>query len=252
MRSLRATKLSALLCAAVLLGGAGSPPPQALVDAPDRLAADRALDAGRKPAAFLDFLGIKPGMKVAELFVGGGYTTELLARAVGPDGKVYAQNSRWVLEKFAEKPWSERLKRKVMKHVVRVDRELDDPLPPKATNLDLVVSNAIYHDTVWMKTDREKMNQAILKALRPSGLYVVCDSSAKAGAGLTAVETLHRIDEQTVRSEVTHAGFQVAGESDILRNPADTRDWNASPMAAGTRRGTGDRFCVKFQKPGKP
>ena len=222
---------------------------EALAAAPDRSEADRALDPGRKPAAFVEFLQVGPGMKVAELSAGGGYTTELLARAVGPDGVVYGQNTKWALERFAEKPWSARLQKPVMKNVVRVDRELDDPLPPEATGLDLVVSNAIYHDTVWLGVDRQKMNAAVFRALRPGGAYAVCDSSAKTGTGAADAQTLHRIDEQLVRDEVTAAGFALAGQSDILRNPEDTRDWSASPGAAGEKRGTSDRFCLRFVKP---
>src|SRR5262249_56163562 len=97
-----------------------------VVSAPDRTADDRALDAGRKPAELLAFAGIRPGMRVAELGTAGGYTTELLARAVGPTGTVYAQNNRLILDRFAEKPWSARLTRPVMANVVRVDREFDD------------------------------------------------------------------------------------------------------------------------------
>ena len=98
----------------------------------DRTEADRKLDAGRKPVNYLRFLRLESGMKVAELFAGGGYTTELLARAVGPTGVVYGQNSQWVLEKFADKPWSERLARPMNRNVVRVDRELGDPFPPRS------------------------------------------------------------------------------------------------------------------------
>lgn len=78
---------------------------QAVVAAKDRTDADRALDAGRHPGELLSFFGIKPGMKVAELFAAGGYTAELLARAVGKSGKVYAQNTKGLLEKFGEGPW---------------------------------------------------------------------------------------------------------------------------------------------------
>jgi predicted methyltransferase len=120
------------------------------VSAPDRTPDDRALDAGRKPAELLAFAGIRPGMRVAELGAGGGYTTELLARAVGPTGTVYAQNNRLILDRFAEKPWSARLTRPVMANVVRVDREFDDPLPPAASNLDAVVIILFYHDLFWM------------------------------------------------------------------------------------------------------
>jgi predicted methyltransferase len=112
-----------------------------------------------------------------------------------------------------------------------------------------VVSNAIYHDTVWLGADRAKMNAAIFRSLEPGGVYVVIDSSAKPGTGVSDVQTLHRIDEQTVKDEVLAAGFQLAGTSDVWRNAQDARDWNASPVAAAERRGTSDRFALKFVKP---
>jgi predicted methyltransferase len=228
---------------------AATPSPEEMVKAADRTDADRKLDAGRKPAELLRFLAVRPGMRVAELFAGGGYTTELLARAVGPKGVVYGQNTKQVLERFAGKPWGERLARPVNANVVRVVREMDDPLPPEARPLDLVVSNIVYHDSVWLNVDRAKMNGAVLAALRSGGRYVVCDSSAKKGTGVEAAKTLHRIDEALVRKEVAVAGFKLVEEGDFLRNPADPRDWNSSPGAAGEKRGTSDRFCLAFAKP---
>jgi predicted methyltransferase len=186
---------------------------------------------------------------VAELGAGGGYTSELLARSVGPTGVVYGQNSPLILERFAEKPWSERLAKPVMRNVVRVDREFADPLPPQAHDLDAVLLILFYHDTVWMGVDRSQMNRAVYKALRPGGLYVVVDHSGAAGSGTTQTQTLHRIEESVVRDEVLAAGFQLAWEADFLRNPADPRDWNASPRVAAERRGTSDRFVLGFVKP---
>jgi predicted methyltransferase len=187
-------------------------------------------------------------MRVADLGAGGGYTTELLARAVGANGVVYAQNSQAVLG-FVGDAWKARLARPVNAHVIRVDREPDSPLPPDARDLDLVVTNAVYHDLVWMKADRAAMNRAVLAALRPGGAYVVIDSSARPGTGAADAQTLHRIDEQLVKDEVTAAGFRLEKEGDFLRHPDDTRDWNVSPRAAGERRGTGDRFALRFVKP---
>ena len=221
----------------------------AIVSAPDRMPEDRALDAGRKPAELLAFAGIRPGMRVAELGAGGGYTTELLARAVGPTGTVYAQNNRLILDRFAEKPWSARLTRPVMANVVRVDREFDDPLPPAASNLDAVVIILFYHDLFWMGADRGRMNREVFDHLRRGGLYVVVDHSARPGSGSSEVQTLHRIDEPVVRDEVERAGFKLVRTADFLRNPADTRDWNDSPRSAGERRGTSDRFVLAFAKP---
>ncbi len=133
--------------------------------------------------------------------------------------------------------------------VVRSDRDFDDPLPPEARELDLVLINAFYHDTVWLGADRDKMNRAVFAALAPGGRYVVIDSSARAGSGAADAKTLHRIDEQLVRDEVLRAGFKLAREGTFLRNPADARDWSASPRSAGERRGTSDRFVLELVKP---
>ena len=222
---------------------------RAIVDAPDRDAADKKLDAGRKPGELLAFAGIKPGMKVADLAAGGGYTTELLARAVGPTGVVYGQNTPMIVEKFAAKPWAARLAKPADKNVVKVTRELDDPLPPEAKDLDAVVMVLFYHDTFWMKVDQAKMNAAIFRALKPGGVFVILDSSGRAGTGTTEVQTLHRIDEAVVRKDVTLAGFKLAADADVWRNADDKRDWNSSPTAAGEKRGTSDRFALKFVKP---
>jgi len=222
---------------------------RAIVDAPDRSERDRSLDAGRRPAQLLEFFHVGPGMQVAELAAGGGYTTELLARAVGPTGKVYGQNPKWILERFAEKPWSERLTKPVMKNVVRVDRELDDPFPSEARDLDAVFCILFYHDFVWLNVDRDKLNRAVFKALKPGGVYAIVDHSGRDGTGTTEAQTLHRIEEKTVRSEIEKAGFRLRSEGTFLRNASDGRDWNASPMASAEKRGTSDRFVLAFERP---
>ena len=221
----------------------------ALASAPDRTPEDKALDAGRKPAEMLYFFDLSPGQKVAELGAGGGWTSELLARAVGPTGKVWVQNHPSWVEKFLKKPLADRFARPVMANAVRVDQPFETPLPAGATDLDAVITHGIYHDTVWMNVDRLKMNQAVLAALKPGGFYYVVDTSAAAGRGVADAKTLHRLDEQVVRDEVVKAGFRFVGESHFGRNPADLRNWNASPGEAGERRGTGDRFALRFAKP---
>lgn len=224
----------------------------AAVDAADRSPDDRALDAGRKPKELLTFCKIAAGAKVAELGAGGGYTAELLVRAVGPTGKVYGQNNKFFLERFAEKPWAERLKKPVNSAIVRLDREFDEPLPPElAGTLDAVLLVLLYHDTVWLKTDRAKMNANIFASLKPGGSFCVVDHSAKPGTGVSVTEKLHRIEEQVVISEISKAGFVLAEQSDMLRHAEDTRDWNASPRQAAEKRGTSDRFVLRFQKPAR-
>lgn len=215
----------------------------------DRDAADKALDAGRKPKALIDFIGVKPGWKVADIAAGGGYTTELLARAVGAKGVVYAQNNPWAWDRFAKQPFETRMTKPVMKNVVQVVRELEDPLPGEATNLDAVVDVLFYHDTFWLGTDREKMNAAIFRALKPGGVYVVIDHSGRLGTGTNEVKTLHRIEESVVRKDIEKAGFKLDAESKEWRNASDARDWNASPGGAAEKRGQSDRFALRFVKP---
>lgn len=223
--------------------------PAEAVAAADRTAEDKALDAGRKPAELLSFLEVAQGMKVAEIFAGGGYTVELLARVVGPTGMVYAHNTPKILEMFARKPWSERQARIGAPWIVSVERELESPLPDDAKDLDLVVMNLVYHDAVAMGIDRTGMNTAIWKALKPGGQFVVVDHSAKEGSGATDAPTLHRIDAKFAQAEIEQTGFKLERTSDLYKNADDKRDWNASPMDAKEKRGTSDRFVLVFKKP---
>jgi len=221
----------------------------AVVTAADRSPEDRALDAGRKPVELLAFLGVRPGWRIADLGAGGGYTTELLQRAVGSKGVVYGQNSKKLLEMFLEKPWSTRLAKPVMKGVVRLDRDFDDPFPDGLRPLDAVTMVLFYHDTVWLEVNRAAMNKAVFAALRPGGVFVIVDHSARPGDGIDVASTFHRIEENVVKSAVQAAEFMLDGQADFLRNRDDTRDWNDSPRAAGERRGTSDRFALRFRKP---
>jgi predicted methyltransferase len=217
----------------------------------DRSDKDRVLDTGRKPAEVLAFFKVAPGQRVAELFAATGYTTEILARIVGSSGKVYAQNTTDVLDRFARQPLTERLTKPALQNTVMVERAAETPFPDEAKNLDAVICVLNYHDFVWQKVDRAKLNAAVFAALRPGGVYGIVDHSAVKGKGLADVETLHRIDEDAVKAEITAAGFKLDGESDVLRNPADARDWNSSPKAAteAKKRGTSDRFVLRFVKP---
>ena len=218
---------------------------RAAIDTDARPAEDRARDAGRKPAEVLHFLGIGPGMTVAEMMAGAGYYVEVLARVVGPEGTVYAQNNKFVLERFAEKPLSERLENPDLGHVVRLDRELDDPGLPVG-QLDAVLMILFYHDTFWMGADRSKMNRAIFDSLKPGGTYAIIDHHAESGSGDRDVKTIHRIDIELVKKDILAAGFELAAESDLLRNPDDDHTINVFKPEI---RGQTDRFVLHFRKP---
>jgi predicted methyltransferase len=232
--------------AALVLGGCATPAPDypAIVGAPDRTEADRATDGRRKPAELLAFYGVRPGMRVLDMGAGAGYNTELLARAVGPTGVVYAQNNQYILENFVKGRLDERMKAPSMKNVVQVKSEFDNAVPPDIRNLDLVTFNFTYHDTTYMGTDRAAMNRSVFNALKPGGLYIVADHSAQPGAGATVGKSLHRIDEALVRREVEAAGFRYVAEGGFLRNPADPRD-----ASVFMPKQPNDEFVLKFVKP---
>src|SRR5271154_1457898 len=119
------------------------------INSPARPAADRESDASRQPAQVMAVFGVKPGMQVADLWAGGGSTTELLARIVGPTGKVYSQNTAFP-DKFKknEAVWKDRLKEPGMGNVVEVTKPFDAPdlLPVAPGTLDAVFINLNYHD----------------------------------------------------------------------------------------------------------
>jgi predicted methyltransferase len=222
---------------------------EAIVNAADRDDRDRKRDAQRKPVQLLVFTGVAPGMHAADIGAGTGYTSELVARAVGPTGSLIAQDSPNWDGDWIPRVWNPRLKSPAMANAKHVMRAWSDPIPPDARDLDLVTSIAVYHDVLAEKDDPAKMNAAVFAALKHGGTYVVIDNSAKPGTGSDACKPLHRIDEQLVRDQVQQAGFRFVEASDFMRNPDDTRDWNADPDAKDPRVHTQDLFALKFVKP---
>lgn len=218
----------------------------AAVAHPDRPAEDVARDADRRPAEMMAWMGIRPGLVVADLMGGRGYYTELLARAVGPGGTVYAQNNAYVVERFAGEALLTRLSRPGLENVVRLDRELTDLGLPLG-GVDVAFMGLFYHDTFWMEVDRPAMNAAILAALRPGGLFVVTDHHAAEGSGDRDVKSLHRVERSLVVQEIQAAGFVLDAETDLLRHPEDDRSQNVFDEAL---RGKTDRFALRFRKPG--
>jgi predicted methyltransferase len=215
----------------------------AIIAAPDRSEGDRDIDKRRDPAKLLAFTGARPGMAVLDMGAGGGYSTELMARAVAPNGKVYAQNMPNLFPK-AKANFDARMQTPAMKSVTPLFRPFDDPTPPEVRNLDLITFFFFYHDVTYMEVDRAAMNKKLFSVLKPGGVLVIADHSAAAGAGTGVGKSLHRIEEAALRREVEAAGFKLVGEADFLRRPGDTRDF---PSTRPT--GPVDEFVLKFQRP---
>ncbi|MBI5279217.1 MAG: class I SAM-dependent methyltransferase [Burkholderiales bacterium] len=236
----------------------------ALLAAPDRAPGDRFNDIRRKPAEMLAFIGVRPGMVALDVSAARGYTSELVARAVGPTGKVYAQTPPRrenptpppQPEGQAAPPppgaapamptLAERTRNPALHHIVHVTRPFEDPAAPEVANgaLDLVTLMFNYHDFGHMGVDRARVNAAIFKALKPGGIYVVADHSGRPGTGISEAGTLHRIEEAFLRREVEAAGFRLLEGGNFMRNPSDPRDRN-TPVPAMPK----DEFVLKFVKP---
>ncbi len=233
----------ALLCAVLQTPAQPSPDYAALLAAADRSAADRQADKRRDPLPFLAFAGVHPGMKVLDMGAGGGYSTELLARAVAPGGVVYSQNPPDLPDR-PKTAFEARLKTPAMKDVTVEMRPFDDPVPPDVHDLDLVTFLFFYHDTTYMRVDRAVMNRKLFAALKPGGYLVVADHSALPGQGTSVGKTLHRIEESTLRQEVEAAGFRFVAEGNFWRSPSDTHDFPSYRPTVPV-----DNFVLKFQKP---
>jgi predicted methyltransferase len=236
--------LGAWGAASAIAQDAKAPDYEAIVASPDRGDGDRQADQRRQPARMLAFAGVKPGMKVLDMEANAGYSTELLARAVGPDGVVYAQDSAAVIERFVKDKFDIRAQKPAMKNVVHVIRDFGDPIPPEASGLDLITFFFAYHDVTYMEVDRAAMNRKMFAALKPGGLLVIADHSARPGDGTTVAKTLHRIEESTLRQEIEAAGFKLVTEADFLRHPEDPRDAAVFRPQIPT-----DEFVLKYQKP---
>jgi predicted methyltransferase len=223
---------------------AKAPDYEAIVAAPDRSDADRQTDQRRQPAKMLAFTGLRSGMKVLDMEANAGYSTELLARAVGPDGVVYAQDPAALIERFVKDKFDIRAQKPAMKNVVHVIRNFDDPIPPDVSGLDLITFFFAYHDVTYMQVDRAEMNRKMFAALKPGGFLIIADHSARPGDGTNVAKTLHRIEESTLRQEIEAAGFKLASEADFLRHPEDPRD-----AAVFHPQVPVDEFVLRYQKP---
>jgi len=237
-----------LLAAAPACAAQGAPTyVSAAIDDSARPADDKQLDAERKPAEMLLIAHVKPGMRVMDLIPGHGYFTRLFSRAVGPKGYVYAFQPTEFDGVLKGKPAPILAVAAGYSNVSVIHASANGLNAPEA--LDLVWTSQNYHDlhdSFAKPADLALVNKAVFNALKRGGLYVVLDHAAEKGSGLRDTETLHRIDEDTVKQEVLSAGFKLAGESSVLRNPDDKHTLKVFDPAI---RHKTDQFILIFRKP---
>jgi predicted methyltransferase len=221
----------------------------AAVANPDRPAADRQRDATRKPAEVVAFSQMRPGWIVADLIPGTGYYDRIFAHVVGPKGHVYGFYPA-ELTNFLEKarlPANGGTPDPKFPNFTALVAPVNDFAPP--VPVDLVWLSDNYHDLhdpFFAPADVTKVNAAVFKALKPGGIYLIVDHAAEKGSGLRDTNTLHRIDEATVKTEVEAAGFELVGESEVLHNPGDDHTKKIFDPAI---RGSTDQFVLRFRKP---
>lgn len=260
MRIAWATTAGALLLLAACGQGGGVQPRQQQDDATVRAAVKAALadparaehrgsDERRKPLELAAFAGVQPGDRLLDLIPGSGYWTRIFSKVVGPEGRVYAiwpeayarfaRRNVTDLQALSGKPEYANIT-----VAVQQSNTLTAPEP-----LDVVWTSMNYHDypaEFMGKTDPSVLNKAVFAMLRPGGVYIVIDHEARPGRGMQDVEPLHRIDPETVKQQVTAAGFEYVGASEVMDNPADPK---TAAVFDPSVRGRTDKFALKFRRP---
>lgn len=242
--------LASLLAAAPLQAADIPANIAAAVASPERSAKDRERDARDKPAELLAFAGVKPGDKVADVFGGGGYWSEIFSHAVGPSGSVTLVNNEGYAA-FAKDDIKARFANGRLKGVKQVVAPTNN-LGLGKDEFDLIEIFMSYHDIYWVdekegwpKIDADNFLEQLHAALKPGGKLLVVDHAAKAGTGSSAAQTLHRIDEEFAKKDITSHGFRLEKTWDGLRNPADD---HSKQVFDPSIRGKTDRFTQLYVK----
>jgi len=221
---------------------------QALAE-PGRLPADLERDERSHPAVIIELLGIETGDRVADIFAGGGYYSEILGRVVSPGGEVLMHNNQAYLQ-FSGRELERRFDGREPVGVRRHEREVDQ-LDLGENTLDAAIIIMSYHDLYhtaegWPAIDKANFMGQIVRALKPGGRFLIVDHAAAAGTGSDSAQDLHRIEESFARADVESFGLKYKGKSDELRNPDD--DYGVIVFDPKVR-GKTDRFILLFEKP---
>lgn len=250
MRPILASALAAVLTLAPVAQAATPSLYAAAVAHPGRPEKAVALDDSRKPAEVLAFLGLKPGMKVADLVTGSGYWAEIMGAVVGPKGSVTGFEPSQFWDADEQKIWDGISTREPTVRFVQYPFEAFAAAPHA---FDFAIINLNYHDLYWTSekyhiphTDPAAYLRTLYAAMKPGGIVGVIDHVGPSGDTRAIVDKVHRIDPETVKADFAAAGFKLVGSSDMLRNPADDHSKGVFDKSI---RGHTDRFLFRFRKP---
>jgi predicted methyltransferase len=245
--------LFAAFLAASLVAPAGEVDPGLYANAvadPTRLARDRERDAREKPVEVLAFAGFAPGMRVADIFAGGGYYSELIADVVGPGGSVLMLNNS-AYQNFARAELKERLEGRTLTNVKPMTVESCN-LRLGVNDLDAALIVLSYHDLYyaddaggWAAIESGQFLDQIHAALKPGGFFLIIDHAAKPGTGKSSAQELHRIDEEFAKLDIESHGFKLEKTYDGLRTAGDDPSKLVFDPAV---RGKTDRFVHLYRR----
>lgn len=215
---------------------------------PARPGLDRQNDEGRQPGATLRFFGIKPGMKVLDVFGGGGYYTELVSRIVGPEGRVTMYNNTpW--DRFVSEPMKPRFANDRLPNVdYQVGDAADLPQDTYDAAIFILGMHDLYYadpDNGWTAIDRPAFLAAIHASLKPGGTLGIIDHNGASGSGDSVAQSLHRIDPERLILDLTAAGFILDATSDHLANRDDD---HTKTVFDPSLRWKSDRSVLRFTR----
>lgn len=223
---------------------------EALAD-PHRTVSDRSRDPLRKPDQVLAFFEIKPGMRVLDLFSGGGYYSEIISRVVGPEGSVVSHNNQAYLD-YVKDEISIRYANDRLPNVQQLIVEANE-MELAEGSFDAALAILTWHDfyygdnsNSWPDVDESRLIANLCKALKPGAVLGIIDHVASAGADAKAAgQDLHRADPQRIKDDLAGSCFVLEAEASFLRNPNDQLDLVAMDPAV---RGKTDRVIYKYRK----
>lgn len=215
-----------------------------------RSEADQKRDARSRPDITLALLDIGPGDVVFDVFAGGGYYSELIARIVGEDGKVYLHNNQ-AYRNFVQNALTERMNNNQLSQLHQHDREVTD-LGIAENSIDAAMIIMSYHDLFydglevgWPQIDHQDFMQQIYDGLKVGGRFLIVDHQANEGRRAMDAKTLHRIEKNYAIERIEEIGFKLLAESAVLSNPDDDKK---TSVFTPENKGKTDRFIVVFEK----
>jgi predicted methyltransferase len=257
-----------LACAATRVAADSVDPKlAAAVNSDFRPAADRARDPYRHPLQTLTFFGIKPNMTVVELWPFGGWYTEILAPYLHDRGTLYAAAMDPDSTTAEDKRYNSELAAMLAAHPDVYGKVQVTVLAPHKMQIapdgtaDLVVTFRNIHNWVWAGMEKDVL-AAAFRALKPGGILGVEEHRNNDPQFVPKTPGVGYVGEQYAIELIQSAGFRLVGQSNVNRNPKDTKDypsnvWSLPPTYAEGEQdraryaaiGESDRFTLKFIKP---